>query len=139
MVVLTRVHMLAPHRDYQPQALDLPPGVSLARFVQRRQTSLVYKDVNMGRRLINDWWAEDDFRFQGAWRGATTFWMPLRRQTAEVRAWASKAGSAPSTSSAISGCVLPSCDRQPTLLGGADGDSPGDGWNPSMDDEREDH
>ncbi|CAJ1406627.1 unnamed protein product [Effrenium voratum] len=30
---------------------------------QRRQTSVVYEDVNMGRRLINDQWTEDNFRF----------------------------------------------------------------------------
>ena len=35
MVVLTQVHMLPRHRDYQPQALDLPPGVSLERLEQR--------------------------------------------------------------------------------------------------------
>ena len=35
--------------------------------------------------------------------------------------------------------ALPSSDRRPQLLDGAGGESPEGGWNPSMDDEREDH
>ena len=141
MVVLTRVHMLPRHRDYQPQALDLPPGVSLERLEQRRQTSVVYEDVNMGRRLINDQWTEDSFRFRGAWRGATTFWMPLRQEAAVVRTSEQPRQVRPRLQAlrAPEVCILPSGEQPPRLLDGAGGGWPGHGWYPSMEEEREDH
>ena len=141
MVVLTRVHMLPRHRDYQPQALDLPPGVSLERLEQRRQTSVVYEDVNMGRRLINDQWTEDSFRFRGAWRGATTFWMPLRQETAVARTSEQPRQVRPRLQAlrAPEVCILPSGEQPPRLLDDAGGGLPGHGWNPSMEEEREGH
>ena len=141
MVVLTRVHMLPRHRDYQPQALDLPPGVSLERLEQRRQTSVVYEGVNMGRRLINDQWTEDSFRFRGAWRGATTFWMPLRQEAAVVRTSEQPRQVRPRLQAlrAPEVCILPSGEQPPRLLDGAGGGLPGHGWYPSVEEEREDH
>ena len=74
-MVMTRIHMLPRHGDYQPRADALPPGASLERLEQRRQTNIVYEDMDLGRRLA--------FRFRNAWRGATTFWMPLEREVME--------------------------------------------------------
>ena len=77
---MTRIHMLPRHGDYQPRADALPPGASLERLEQRRQTNVVYEDMDLGRRFITDRWSEEAFRFRNAWRGATTFWMPLERE-----------------------------------------------------------
>ena len=163
-MVMTRIHMLPRHGDYQPRADALPPGASLERLEQRRQTNIVYEDMDLGRRFITDRWSEEAFRFRNAWRGATTFWMPLEREVMEgdaavpqVRDADRGVGSrtrslAPNGEAELSRPVRPRLQAlrfqevkvmkaEDLTLGpaGAGGDDPGGDWQPSIDEDPEDH
>ncbi|CAJ1376698.1 unnamed protein product [Effrenium voratum] len=163
-MVMTRIHMLPRHGDYQPRADALPPGASMERLEQRRQTNIVYEDMDLGRRVITDRWSEEAFRFRNAWRGATTFWMPLEGEVREGDAAvpqvrdADRRGGSRTRSLAPNGEVELSRPVRPRLqalrvrevkvmkaenltLGpaGAGGDDPGGDWQPSIEEDPEDH
>lgn len=77
-IILVRIHMLARNRCYRPDAQAMPPGVTLVMLEARRQTTAVFTNLDMGRRVVNDRWTEDTFRFPNSWTGSTMFWAPLR-------------------------------------------------------------